>query len=309
MNVRIKAFTVLSLIFFLSPFSAYGCLNPVGQSFVGQMIKIEGISANDFVKNLITHKDRAYWENIRKEIFEQQKEDSFLKTVSYASNNLAVALVHLGQNKEAIEILEKSEKNNPGNYATATNLGTAYELNGENHKALEWIKEAVDRNKKSHQGTEWLHVKILEAKIAMEKDADWIKTHSVLGVDFDANPQALPTDHLGQEKTLNEVEEALIYQLHERLEFVKPPEPIVADLLAALSKVFALKRTAEHASALKDLSIKYGAEPEETKVGSPESENQDVTNNYFIYGTFGTILVFSILLIYFLAKRKKYPLD
>ncbi len=297
MNIKLKVFIFLFPTLFLFPFSAYACLNPIGQPFVGQKIEIEGVSASDFMKNFTTHKDSDYWEEIRKENAEQQKEHSFLITYS---NNLAVALVHLGQIKEAIKILEDLEKNVSGRYATATNLGTAYELNGENQKALDWIKEAINRNKESHLGTEWLHVKILEAKIAMEKDADWIQTHSVLGVDFDANPQNLPTDYLGQQKTLNETEEALIYQLHERLEFVKPPEIIVADLLADLSKVFALRKTPEYAEAVKNLSISYGGAPDRTK----NSFATKVSKSYFLYSSFGAIMILMIFLVYFFAKRK-----
>lgn len=301
MNIKLKIFTGLFLIFHLFPFSAHACLNPIGQPFIGQKIETKGVSASDFIKNLTTHKDRAYWEKVRAEIIERQKDHPFLKE---SSNNLAVALVHLGQIKEAIKILEDLEKSKPNYYATATNLGTAYELNGENQKALEWIKEAISRNKDSHLGTEWLHVKILEAKIAMEKDSEWIKTHSVLGVDFDANPQNLLTDHLGQQKTLDEVEQALIYQLHERLEFVKPPEPVVADLLADLSKVFELRKTPEYANVVKDLSIKYGAEPKETKNNPIIKETNVAVKNYIFYGALGTIIFFTTLFIYFFTKRK-----
>jgi len=48
-------------------------------------------------------------------------------------------------------------------------LGTAYELAGKNEPALRWIREGLRRNPNSHKGTEWLHVKILEAKIEQEK--------------------------------------------------------------------------------------------------------------------------------------------
>ena len=86
--------------------------------------------------------------------------------------------------KEAIELLEELEKKSPGQYAVAANLGTAYELNGDNRKALEWIKKGVERNPESHFGTEWLHVKILEAKIAIEQNPEWLSNHSVLETDF-----------------------------------------------------------------------------------------------------------------------------
>jgi hypothetical protein len=57
-------------------------------------------------------------------------------------------------------------------------------LTGKNEKALRWIREGLRRNPNSHSETEWLHVLILEAKIAAAKDPEWIKTHSVLALDF-----------------------------------------------------------------------------------------------------------------------------
>jgi hypothetical protein len=54
----------------------------------------------------------------------------------------------------------------------AANLGTALELLGNKEEALHWIREGIRRNPQSHEGTEWLHAKILEAKIAAQKDAD-----------------------------------------------------------------------------------------------------------------------------------------
>jgi tetratricopeptide (TPR) repeat protein len=298
--------SIFLLIFFLSASSVFGCLQPVGESFIGQKMEIEDISAPDFTKNLTTHKDRAYWEKLRDDVIKQQKDHPVMDN----SNNLAVALVHLGQIAEAIRILEDSEKKRPGFYSTAANLGTAYELNGENQKALEWIKEGIKRNEKSHLGTEWLHVKILEAKIAMEKEPDWLAKHSVLGIDFNADEilkqQNLWKDNLGQQMSPAEIEEALIYQLHERLEFVKPPEPVVADLLTDLSNVFALRRPPEYANAIKDLSISYG--------GSPTRENSTLIINKtqnsaakitFFYIALGSIILLTIFFIYFFAGTKK----
>src|SRR5258708_6546637 len=47
-------------------------------------------------------------------------------------NDYAVALIFLGRNEEAISLLQELEKEKSGEYATAANLGTAYELSGQN---------------------------------------------------------------------------------------------------------------------------------------------------------------------------------
>ncbi|CAN5492939.1 hypothetical protein BH11PSE11_BH11PSE11_30230 [soil metagenome] len=155
-----------------------------------------------------------------------------------AANDYAVSLMYVGQHQKAIAILEKSEKAKPGAFRIASNLGTAYELSGNDAKALVWIKEGIKRNPNDHQGTEWLHVKILEAKLAARSSPDWLLKNRVLGIDFGTGPQPdmpfqLAVDFLGNKKNLPDMEIALKYQLTERLKFVNPPEPVVGDLFFA----------------------------------------------------------------------------
>ena len=144
-------------------------------------------------------------------------------------SDYSVALMYLGRSKEAVELLQQLETEQPGQYFIAANLGTAYELSGNNQEALRWIKEGIHRNPDSHEGTEWLHVKILEGKIAQQKDAHHFENHSVL--------ELLPEKigyriTIGEEKlSPKELTEAIQYQLAERLQFVKPPDPAVASLL------------------------------------------------------------------------------
>lgn len=300
----------LLLAIFMSGPYAYACLWPAGRIQVGKRIKIEGVSAPDFAKSLISHEGRAYWEKVLADLEGQRKDYPFIEN----RNNLAVSLIHLGRVKEAIPILEELERKHPGKYFTAANLGTAYELSGDNQKAMDWIKEGVNRNKDSHFGTEWLHVKILEAKLAMEKDPDWFRKHSVLGADFRARentrqPQRLATDHLGQQKSLAETEEALIYQLHERLEFVKPPDPIVADLLFDLGNVLALTRTEEHAKAIHELALSYGPKHGDLVRSRLADESRATqrspSRNYLFYGSLVAGALLAIAGFYVFIRRRK----
>ncbi len=302
--------TIASLVFGMFGAWVDACLQPAGRNRVGEEIQVEGVSAAEFVKSLTLHEDGAYWEKVRADLERQRKNAYGL----YNPNNLAVALIHLGQVKEAIPLLQKAEKESPGQYATAANLGTAYELAGENQKALEWIKESINRDRDSHYGTEWLHVKILEAKLAIGKDTEWLKKHSVLGINFGergANPplESLPMDHFGQRKSLPEVEAALIYQLHERLEFIKPPEPIVADLLSDLSRAFSLSGKAEHARAVQELAVSYGADSKEIIKEQQAEEKADTkhnpVNSNIFYWLLGTVVVLIIGSLFFVWRKRK----
>lgn len=151
--------------------------------------------------------------------------------VSYAERiDYSAALLFAGRYGDAVTILIQLEKDFPGKYATASNLGTAYELTGDVDKALEWIKTGMVRNTDSHEGTEWLHVAILETKLKLKADPTWLETNSVLD-----GSQSLP----------REVKErALEYQLNERLYFIHENDPIMCDLMyqAALTTTDSAKK-------------------------------------------------------------------
>jgi tetratricopeptide (TPR) repeat protein len=171
-------------------------------------------------------------------------------------SDYSIALMYLGRDKEAVELLEKLEKENPGQYFIAANLGTAYELTGNNEEAARWIAEGIRRNLESHEGTEWLHVRILEAKIAQQKDPDYFKKHSVL----DITPAAMTEDTLlGKEKLHpDNMIEAIQHQLSERMQFVKPPNPAVASLLFDYAAIEAGTRTLESAERILNMAVRYG---------------------------------------------------
>ncbi len=136
---------------------------------------------------------------------------SFEDTTDYA-----VALIFVGRVAEAIKVLVALEAQRPGVYTTAANLGTAYELSGNLEAAVKWIGEGIARNPQSHDGTEWLHVAILRAKLKLRADQAWLAQHSVLDVAEAREPA--------------EIVRAIEYQLNERLQFVRPSDAVVCDL-------------------------------------------------------------------------------
>lgn len=252
MNLTQRSIVLFVLLAFAGQ-NAVACLNEVRpvRTF-GEYLDMDG-PANEFMERFTSRGDRDGW------VVEGSGGRRSPMTTSSAALQQSVLYVREGRVPEAIAILEKLEQDEPGMYETASNLGTAYELNGENEKALHWIREGIRRNPDSHFGTEWLHVKILEAKLALAKDPDWLKKNTVLGLD--PNKKSLSSEsHAvfdGAKINLDEIETALVYQLHERLFFVKPPDPTVADLLFDLERVFAVTRTSAHASEINKLAMSY----------------------------------------------------
>jgi tetratricopeptide (TPR) repeat protein len=170
-------------------------------------------------------------------------------------------LLHLGEFAKAKEVLVEAERLHPGNYQVAANLGTAYELLGDNENALVWIRKGIERNRDSHYGTEWVHVKVLEAKLALAKDPNWLQSHSVLGEDFGSAPRpelkGVPRAEI-REKAQRMVM-AAGYQLRERLQFVKAPDPLVGDLLFDLANALALHGAVQTSEGVYTLAQEYGA--------------------------------------------------
>jgi tetratricopeptide (TPR) repeat protein len=247
---------LLALVVFSIPTLA--CLWTYGTTIEGKRIEV-GEDGSDRLRFLNPNEIKAEWKKKLAELEAQLKPDSDYKLRS----DYAAALIHVGENKKAIDVLEEIEKSKPGEYITAANLGTAYELSGENEKALVWIKKGIELNPDSHYGTEWVHVKILEAKLELATDPQWLKTHSVLGLNFGKETRplmpGLPVpDHTGKEHKVEDAMGAVEYQLHERLAFVSPPDAIVADLLFDLGNMFALKKSVEQAKPMYEMSQKFG---------------------------------------------------
>lgn len=172
-------------------------------------------------------------------------------------NDRGVCLAHLGRAKEALAVFQQLEREIPGLYQTATNMGTCFELVGDNQQALIWIKEGIRRNPNSHEGTEWLHVKILEAKLGLAKDPQWLKTHSVLGYDFGAESRPQLPRELESKSEQERVRKALDYQLGERVPLVPPPDAVVGDLLFDLGNLRAIDTSVQRGQVWLEYCLQY----------------------------------------------------
>lgn len=171
--------------------------------------------------------------------------------LNYLSDKGLILIIQ-GRYKEAIELYKKIETLEPNRYSTASNIGTAYELIGNNTEALKWIEKAVKIDPKSHFDSEWIHVNILRAKI---KGDQFISSEFLLGNDF--GKEKLPTSDM-QKKDLLTLRQELYYQLNERITFVKPKDKIVAQLLFDLGNISYLIGDKEEAMEDYQLAEKYG---------------------------------------------------
>lgn len=236
--------------------TATACINISGVSMDGTKGTISE-QVMFFTREALTStgKDKGYWEALLAKL------EPKMKVASPTTRDRADyggVLVHLGQLEKARKVLEAAEAAEPGNYAVASNLGTTFELLGDNVKALEWIKKGMERSPSSHGGTEWVHVKILEAKQALAIDPKWLESHSVLDVDYGSAPRPALA---GKEARVENrrVMRGAGYQLSERLKFVKAPDPLVGNLLFDLANALAVGGSVETALGVYELAQEYQA--------------------------------------------------
>lgn len=280
--------TKIKHILFMLMFSVYsvacGWINGTtidGKWVEGQIHLPYNLSPNHLQDSLnSTPRDRLHY--FEKNFSSTERDDNVTKAVFSMLD---------GNYTEAIKQFLKEESREPERYEIAANLGTAYELSGDNVNALKWIQEGINRNPDSHFGTEWLHVKILEAKLELSIDPSFMKNNHVIDI-----------SHSGYNVT-----EALLYQLRERMLFVKPKDSIVADLLYS----YALSNAndggfLEYSMEALELSEKYGyLNPQELL--DKKEEFQDIIDHVALMKNLKIVLYVALFfLLLFIAYKKKW---
>jgi tetratricopeptide (TPR) repeat protein len=175
-----------------------------------------------------------------------KKEHNYMLLSDYG-----VCLMKLGKEKEALAIFIELYKHYPNDYKIAANLGTAYELSGQVDSALKYIQRDIQLNPNDHEGSEWIHVKVLQAKQQLAKNPDYLKDHTVLGL----------TD---KQKNDSAVLQQLFIQLRERVPFT--PEghnEIMVSLFTDLGDLSANLRSIEFARDFYQVAKNYyGGSPD-----------------------------------------------
>lgn len=224
--------------------------------------------------------------------------------IDYLSDS-GIILILLKEYQRAVDVYLKIESMVPNRYSTASNLGTVYELMGQNENALRWIKKAVEIDPHSHLGSEWLHVKILEAKI---KGDEFITSDFLIGSNFGI--LAWPHSNLSNPELLR-LRDALYYQLNERVSFIQPQDKIVASLLFDLANVAVLTGARHDALTIYEKAKEYGfADPllelryNSVKTGKRKTA-KTATGGYLLWPVAGIASVITVSLLYYRSRRKK----
>lgn len=239
--------SVLSLIFsFLFSIPALACLNGETKELKdGTMIYM------DFAGFVPRGHSFNNPEDLEKTLGGLEKEYKRTKNLDYLSDK-GYILIILKKYKEAIELYKRIESIAPGRYSIASNMGTAYELMGNNIEALKWIEKSIKINPESHFSSEWIHANILKAKI---KGGEIYSSEALIQTDFGSKRN--PETNLSKEE-LYKLRKSLFYQLNERISFVNPEDKIVAQLLFDLGNVAFLMKFKNEALGDYEKAVIYG---------------------------------------------------
>lgn len=222
---------LLSLLILCVAFSSNACGNEYGMSLNGDRLHTPIFYLSDFYRTFDT-------DEIRKKLNEAiakrgQEEDDFKN-----ESNIALYYMKLGEVKKALQILEPLAAEYPDEYIIIANLGTAYELDGQLTKAFELIKKGYEINPDSHYGSEWIHIKILEAKIAHGSNSSWYISHPIITV------EELLEKNTGHERRYRN---HLTAQIRTRVPFTPAPNKVIANLLRTYAEYCAEHDTYENA--------------------------------------------------------------
>ncbi|MEO7216138.1 hypothetical protein [Mucilaginibacter sp.] len=285
---------------------SFACLNgEVLELINGSVLYVDSRDATPRGHNFASFHDRKY---LLKAVVELDSLYKVNNDIRYLSDE-GLALIVLGEYKKAIALCQEIEMTEPDRYSTASNIGTAYELDGQNEQALFWISKAVKLNEHSHYDSEWIHVNILKAKLGGEQ---LINSRFLLNTDFGTD--SIPRTALSREK-LDLLSQALFYQLNERNSFIRSKDNIVAQLLFDLGNLTFVRSAYKVALDDYGLAKQYGYNGKlidlRIKTALSYSKNNKTIHNIsekknpLIYICMGLGVLLAVFLAIFIWTKKK----
>ncbi len=220
-------FRAIVIVFVLMSFKTFACLN--GET---KILKNGAYAYEDY--DGINPQGHNFFEgDFPRLIIELDSLYKKTRDLDYLSDK-GYLLIVLGKYDEALKLYLSIEKIKPNRYSTASNLGTLYELMGENQKAYNWIKKSIAINPNSHEGSEWLHLKILESKI---KNLNTVSGQFLINTSFGTLRE--PKTNLSK-KEIDELAKSVYFQVNERMSFIEPKDKIISILLFELGNLATL---------------------------------------------------------------------
>ena len=223
-----KLITTLALLL-IGATSGYSCGNEYGYTLDGRIVHTQYFYLSSKMKSHDRIKTKERLEHLRRKVATYPNDYK-------AWSDLAVNLLKVGKADSAVKILRPWVEKMPNEYNLNANLGTAYELTGNLDSALKYISKGYSLNKNSHFDSEWVHIKILEAKIKERARPGWIRINRILNVDS----LIVRADTLNHRRTgvfpgVTQVNRQIMYQIRTRVPFTPAPNQVITNLLLSIA--------------------------------------------------------------------------
>ncbi len=300
---------LLLILLFLISFRSVACLN--GET---KVLKNGAFIYEDY-QGIVPRGHDFYVDNFPKLLRELDSLYKVTKDIDYLSDK-GYVLVIQKKYQEALEIYLKIEQLKPNRYSTASNIGTIYELLGDNRNALNWINKAMIINPKSHNGSEWLHVKILQAKIG---GAEYVNSKFLINTNFGEYDE--PKNKMSKSDR-EALIKSLYYQLNERMSFIKKEDKIIALLLFELGNLAFLDKKYDEAINIYETSQEYGYQNKLLKIRAESANwrimesmykrinnlnaiNEYHKNLFVVTLIISSIVIITLLIVIYRMRKKK----
>lgn len=146
-------------------------------------------------------------------------------------------LLMAGRYAEGLDLFRALSKKYPQVYEINANTAVAYELNGNIDSALYWERASLKINPTAHGNSEWIHLKILEARKQLQADPDWCLHHNVT----DVVNRIKETYKFEEHEDFNEgsrIFSDFMNQLEERFPFTYAEDKVMGKLMMELGDAY-----------------------------------------------------------------------
>lgn len=219
-----KKIIVVAFLFLTT--NAFGCLNIFAVDSTGRTHYLEHhfFFSIEFKQQAILKKLKSL-----EKVF--AKNDYNYKTIS----DYGAYLLMSGNFTEGLTLFRSLSKKYPDVYEIRANTAVAYELNGNIDSAHFWQVAAIKLKPNAHNNSEWIHLKILEAKKQMLTDPDWCLKNNVTGVTDSISLHYKYSLHEGESMWIFK---QFIGQLEERLPFTFREDKTMGKLFFELGDAY-----------------------------------------------------------------------
>jgi tetratricopeptide (TPR) repeat protein len=204
-------------------------------------------------------------------------------------SDIATQYLKLGEFEKAVAIFEQLAKQHPNEYKVIANLGTTYELLGKNKLALQYIRKGLQLNPKSHNGSEWIHEKILEYKVAIDKNPSYGEQHQILNLNKNYNQRIKDKQNAKPNKEMitSFVAQSIVYevdaQLRTRIPFVPVSDKITYQLFKELATFTGNEFSTSLAYGYAHMATYYASDDNEVQEAEKLVKHfkKEILENYF----------------------------